>query len=233
MSVIKVLFIDDNRIDNQIDKLRKRLKDSGLVLDETFMNLGGDEFKIRDEKKGIILDFAKIKGYISKSYFNENFDVVASDYDYSDRYLDGYTLLKWIINVSRAERKRLRKARFCLYSTQQDKLVAALDTPEKIRELVKLKIDDFIVRDRLPEEVSSLIQKPLDMFDFQSHIVNYLYKYPDYIFKHVYSKFRGKTLGDIAHEIDAESPHGIEFQRNLAELTLAHLIELNNFGSDD
>ena len=37
------------------------------------------------------------------------------------------------------------------------------------------------------------------------------------------------TLAEIAHEIDKDLPNGIEFQKYLVELSVAHLIELNNF----
>ena len=40
------------------------------------------------------------------------------------------------------------------------------------------------------------------------------------------------TLTEIAHEIDKDLPNGIEFQKYLVELTIAHLLEINNLPTE-
>ena len=229
MSVKRFLYIDDNKIDSQIDNLRKKLKRSGIELVDTFVNFGDERFKIRDPNQNIILNIPYIKDYFKENILNENFDIVASDYDYSDHNLDGYHLLKWIMNVSRSEKAPIRKAKFCLYSAQQDKLVNELNTPDKIKELIKLKIDDFISRDRLSDDLATIISREDESYNFNEQLVKYLEKFPDYRFRDVYPKFKNKPLSEIAHEINKDLPNGIEFQKTLVELTIAHLIELNKF----
>jgi len=228
MKIKKLLYIDDNKIDAQIENLRKKLKRQGYELNETFLNLGNERFKMRDKGK-TILDIPAIRKYLHSNLLNESFDIVASDYDYSDDYLDGYSLLKWIMNVSRSEKLRVRRAKFCLYSAQQDKLVAHLDSPSKVKELVKLKIDDFINRDNLSQDLTTILVGKKENYVFNKHIMEYLEKFPEYKFKSTYPKFKGKQLSEIANEIDKDSPNGIAFQKSLVELTIAHLIELNNF----
>ncbi len=229
MSVTRLLYIDDNKIDSQIENLRKKLKGVGFDLDETFINLNDEKFKKRDENQKVVLDINKIKDFIIENYSQENFDIIASDYDYSDDKLDGYQLLSWIKNQSNSQKYRLRFAQFCLYSAEQDKLVVELNSPDKIKKLVKLKIDDFIDRNNLANELFSLFIKPKEKYNYSKHLIGYLEKYPDLVFNNVYPKFKGKQLSDIAHEIDKDLPNGIDFQRNLVELTIAHLIELNKF----
>ena len=229
MSVTRLLYIDDNRIDSQIENLRKKLKRAGFDLDETFLNLNDEKFKKRDENQKVILDLVKIKEYIIENYSQENFDIVASDYDYSDEKLDGYQLLSWIKNQSKSQKYRLRFAQFCLYSAEQDKVVEKLNSPDKIKKLVKLKIDDFIDRNDLANDLFSLFIKPKEKYSYSKHLIDYLEKYPDLIFNSVYPKFKGKSLSEIAHEIEKDLPNGIDFQKNLVELTIAHLIELNKF----
>tara|TARA_R110000744_G_scaffold168229_1_gene285855 strand:- start:1040 stop:1735 length:696 start_codon:yes stop_codon:yes gene_type:complete len=229
MSVTRLLYIDDNRIDSQIENLRKKLKRSGFDLDETFLNLNDEKFKKRDENQKVILDQKIIKEYISKNYSQENFDIVASDYDYSDENLDGYQLLSWIKNQSKSQKYRLRFAQFCLYSAEQDKVVEKLNSPDQIKKLVKLKIDDFIDRNNLANDLFSLFIKPKEKYSYSKHLIDYLEKYPDLIFNSVYPKFKGKSLSEIAHEIDKDLPNGIDFQKNLVELTIAHLVNLNKF----
>lgn len=229
MSAKRLLYIDDNKIDSQIENLRKKLKNFGYELDETFLHLN-DDFMIKDEETGKIkLDKAKIHTHIQDNYVNENFDIVASDYDFKDTYLDGFELLKWIKNESESKKYRLRRAKFCLYSAEQDKVAKTFSTPEQVKKLIKLKIDDFIDRTNIPEEITKLFVAPQKTYYFKEHVVNYLEKYGDEVFKSVYPKFKGKTLSEIANEIDKDLPNGIEFQKSLVELTLSHLIELNNF----
>jgi uncharacterized membrane protein YheB (UPF0754 family) len=116
-----------------------------------------------------------------------------------------------------------------LYSAQQDKLVERLDSPAKIKELVKLKIDDFINRDNLSKDLTSIFTKEKENYVFPEHIVKYLEKFPEQKFRNTFPKFKEKTLSEIAHEIDKDLPNGVEFQKYIVELTVAHLIELNNF----
>ncbi|WP_417602404.1 hypothetical protein [Owenweeksia hongkongensis] len=229
MSVTRLLYIDDNRIDSQIENLRKKLKRSGFDLDETFLNLNDEKFKKRDDNQKVILDIKKIKDFIIENYSRENFDIVASDYDYSDENLDGYQLLSWIKNQSKSQKYRLRFAQFCLYSAEQDKVVEQLNSPDKIKKLVKLKIDDFIDRNNLANDLFSLFIKPKEKYSYSKHLIDYLEKYPDLVFNSVYPKFKGKLLSEIAHEIDKDLPNGIDFQKKLVELTIAHLVSLNKY----
>jgi CheY-like chemotaxis protein len=232
MSVKRLLYIDDNKIESQIENLRKKLKRLGHELDETFLHLN-DDFRIKEEGSGkIILNKAKIQAHITENYINENFDIIASDYDFKDSNLDGFTLLKWIKNESDSKKYRLRRARFCLYSAEQDKVAKEFNTPEQVKKLIKLKIDDFIDRSRIPEEITQLLIAPQKSYYFKEHIVGYLEKHGDKVFKSAYPKFKGKTLSEIANEIDKDLPNGIEFQKCLVELTVAHLVELNDLEAE-
>lgn len=229
MTVKRLLYIDDNKIDSQIENLRKKLKRLGFDLNETFLHLN-DDFKTKDEKSGqIILDKPKLQAYILRHLANDNFDIVASDYDFKDSNLDGFELLKWIKNESESKKYRIRNAKFCLYSAEQDKVVKTFDTPEKVKKLIKLKIDEFISRERIPDEITQMFTAPVKSYYFKEHVVSYLEKYGDQVFQNVFPKFKGKTLSEIANEIDKDLPNGLEFQKYMVELTLAHLIELNDF----
>jgi hypothetical protein len=228
MSVKKLLYIDDNKIDSQIENLRSKLKRQGYELNETFLHLN-ETFMMKDPTSGeTILDKSKIHAHIKENYVNQEFDIVASDYDFKDKNLDGFELLRWVKNESTSQKYKLRRAKFCLYSAEQDKVAVVFNTPEKIKKLIKLKIDDFIDRARIPEEISQILVAPQKNYYFKEHILKYLDKFGDETFKSTYPKFKGMTLSTIANEIDKDLPNGIEFQKILVELTVAHLIELNN-----
>ena len=229
MSVKKILYIDDNNMEIQINKLRTKLKrKNGHELKEKFLHLN-DSFKTRDKETGeTILDKSKIHNHINEYYMNENFDIVALDYDFKDKKIDGFELLKWIKNESNSKKYKLRRAKFCLYSAQQDKVAKKFDTPEQVKKLIKLKIYDFIDRTHMADEIYKALVAPQKSYDFRSHLIMYLEKFGDEKFKSTYPKFKDKTLSEISHEIDKDLPNGIQFQEYLVELTIAHLINLND-----
>lgn len=229
MSIKKLLYIDDNKIDSQIENLRTKLKRQGYELKETFLHLN-EGFMTKDiHTQETILDKGKIQTFINEKFMNEDFDIVASDYDFKDKNIDGFELLKWIKNESTSKKHKLRRAKFCLYSAEQDKVAKTFSTPEQVKKLIKLRIDDFIERTRIPDEISQILTAPQKSYYFKNHIIGYLEKFGDETFKSTFPKFKGMTLAEIAHEIDKDLPNGIEFQKYLVELTVAHLIELNNF----
>ena len=232
MSVKRLLYIDDNKIDSQIENLRTKLKHQGYELKETFLHLNED-FIMKDTQTGeTVLDKSKIQAFINENYINDNFDIVASDYDFKDKSLDGFELLKWIKNESISKKHKLRRAKFCLYSAEQDKVAKIFSTPEQVKKLIKLKIDDFIDRTRIPDEITQILLAPQKSYYFKDHLISYLEKFGDEKFKSTFPKFKGMTLTEIAHEIDKDLPNGIEFQKYLVELTIAHLLEINNLPTE-
>jgi len=233
MKIIRLLYIDDSRINSQIEKLGKKLHKNGIELRDEFLYLGLEKFKKRDENDKVILDFDKIKKHIEDNYFNERFDIIISDYDFNDSNLDGYILLKWIKNVGKSHKTRYRKAKYCLYSAQTDKLVAKLDTPDKVKKLIKLKLDDFITRDNLVNDLYDIINKNDEEFLYSEKLLDFLHKYPNLEFNSIYPKFKGKKLSELIIEIEKDLPNGIEFQKDLVELTVAHFIELNKYKVDE
>ena len=228
MSIKRILFIDDNKIDSIIIKLRKSLQKEGFTLQEEILNLNDDDLKIRDANNKIILDFDKIKNVIKEKYFNQPFDIVVSDYDYSDNNIDGFKLIKWFKNVSSSQKKRVRRAHFYLYSAKGDSIVEKLDDIDKIKGLVRLKLSGILDRNSLADELAIEIKKREETFAFLNTVLKELDKYSDFEFESVYPKFKGKKLNEIANEIDQDLPNGIGFQQNLVELTIAHMINLNN-----
>lgn len=229
MSIKKLLYIDDNRIDSQIENLRAKLHKNGYELKETFFHLNENFMKKDPQTDEAILDKKKIHEFINNNYMNESFDIVASDYDFKDKNVDGFELIKWIKNESSSKKFKLRRAIYCLYSAEQDKVARIFNTTEQVKQLIKLKIDHFIDRTRIPEEITKIFLTTQETYDFKNHIIEYLEKFGDEKFKSVFPKFKEMTLAEIAHEIDIDSPNGIAFQEYLVELTIAHLIELNDF----
>lgn len=229
MAIKKVLFLDDSKIDQIVDKLRNTLKANGHTLQEDIVDLSqGDFRKNSPENNGkTVMDFDKIKAHLKDNFFDEPFDLVACDYHFANDILDGYKILGWVKNEAKSKKHKIRHAKYILYSSEGDKLAQKTNSIEDIGKLIRLKLDDFIKREDLANGISTILLKEEEIFNFSEEIRQELGKYPNYIFRNTYVKFAGKTLAEIAHEIDKDLPHGREFQKNLVQLTIAHLIELN------
>jgi hypothetical protein len=225
MGVKRILFIEDGDLTNQKDKLRRNLKNKGHSLVEKTINPLNRSF-LKSDKEHII-DFEALKSELNK-YFDEPFDLIACDYSYSGDPLDGLEVIKWVKNVSNADKKRLRRAKFVLYSSEREKLVEKTKTAEDLKKIIHLRLDGFLKRETLANELAKVILKADLKFSFSEKLLKELEKYPDFKFKSVYPMFKGKSVIEIADEIDREQHHGIGFQKNLIELCIAHLIELNS-----
>ena len=227
MSVKRVLFIDDDNIDENVESLKRKLRKGGKTLLEKILFLGDDKYRVKDESGNSVLDLVKIQTALRSEHFTEQYDMVACDYFFANDELDGYQILKWLKNVSSSERQKIRKAIFVLYSSEGDKLAKDLNSIKDLSQLIKLKLYDFLKRDNLANDISNILLNENNSFNFSQSLLAELEKYPDFKFRSVYPKFIGKSLKDITNEIDKDSPNGIKFQENLIELTIAHLIELN------
>ncbi len=233
MSIKRILFIDDDHVDGIVDKLRKNLKKNGVTLSESVLHLNQDKFKMKNDEGKIILDFEKIKTDLRDNHMSELYDVVSCDYYFAKDPLDGYQILKWLKNESESQKKKIRRAKYFLYSSEGDKMAKDLNSVNDISQLIKLKLTDFFKRENLSIDLTKVILNSQASFSFSDKLLNEFDKYPGCEFKSVYPKFKGKKLHEIAEEIDKELPNGVDFQNNLAELTIAHMIELNNFGTND
>jgi hypothetical protein len=229
MSIKKVLFLDDQNIDSTVSRLKSNLHLKGYDLCESIIHLSTNEFRKRDpvNKSKLILDFDKIKKVIGDKHMNEPYNLVACDYIFGPDILDGYKVLKWIKNVATSSKLRMRRAKFVLYSSEIDKLIEKTNSVEEIKKLIQLNLDGFYSRTSLETEIANILIKEDTQFDFTQSLISELEKYPDMKFQSVYPKFSGKSLKYIADEIDRDSTHGIKYQENLIELTIAHLIDLN------
>lgn len=227
MSLTKILFIDDGELKSIIDKIKLNLRKDGFTIAETIIDLSRSEFQKKSDANPDeqVLDFDKIKETL-KGHFDEAFDIIACDYHYANDVLDGSKILSWLKNTSTTEKKRIRKAKFCLYSSEVDKVIAKTNTVDEITKLIKIRLTDLYQREHLAEGLSKLV-KENKRVDWNKELVSELEKYGALKFKSVYPQFKGKTFSEIAKEIDSESHHGILFSKNLVEISIAHFSDLN------
>lgn len=226
MKIKKVLFIDDSDISENVDTIERKLKSKGFELHATTLNPKSHEFQKEIDGK-LVADFDKIKEELQKNHFSVRYDVVACDFCFANDPLNGYDVIKWLINESNSKRETIRKALFVSYSGEDGKFKQNIIQNDELIKLIRLKIHSFFTRQNLSNELSKLLLKEADVLNLSNLIRDELEKHGEHKFKNIYPKFRGKTLSEIAREIESDTYHGIEFQKYMIELTIAHVLELN------
>ena len=221
---VKILLIDDGPVTSIVEKVELALKKNGITLDYKVIDINDQNFKKKNNLSEEVLDFDKIKEHIIANYIDEPFDIIACDYYYAD-VLNGAKILGWIKNISAAQKKRIRKAKFCLYSSEVDKICTTNNTVEEIRKLITIRLTGLYNRTNLASELITLCEK--NDIKLTSVFATEMNKFSTTKFKSPYPQFIDKTFGDIAEEVERETHHGQKFAHHLVELTVNHLNELN------
>lgn len=225
-----ILFIDDEDITQIVDKLRNVLKKQGITLIEEVFPINSS-YRINDPKESgqTILDFDKIKEDLKTKVMSKRFDYVACDFNFKDKNINGFKLIRWLKNVSKSEKFQIRGAKFSLFSSEIDKSIKETFSEEQIGNLIRLKLEDFYDRARISEDFGTSIINSISEIDLKEKLIAELDKHKGKTFKFItgYPKFKDLTLDQIASEIQGETHHGIGFQEALIELSVAHMINLN------
>ncbi len=226
MRIMKILFIDDGDIEQIVSRIIQKMKREGVDVVPEIINPQDAKYKI--EKDGdYVIDFDKLKKDILDNFSSTKFHVIACDFNFANDDINGYEVIRWIINTSKSKNFAFKNAKFVCYSSEENKFCEHIIENEELIKLIKLNIHAFYKRTSLSQELSALLKKISNEFSLSEHFKQLLETEPDRTFKNMYPKFADKTLRDIAAEIEKESHHGQEFQRYLAELTFAHILELN------
>ncbi len=226
--VIRILFIDDNNIEDEIERIKRTSSRRGIRIESDVVNIDDDKFRDivnKGEFDVANLNSQKIFDYIeSQGYQNIAYDVVACDFNFSDEYLDGYQFLTKFINRANDSRHSIRNAKFMFYTGDVHKLekVAASD----IRRLLRSKIESIVDRSNLPDQMIRIINKIIVDIDPKKMVVSFLEQYKDLQFNSTYTDFKGKKLSEISEQIQDGSDKGSEFLENLINLSMAHLITM-------
>jgi hypothetical protein len=228
MQTKHVLFIDDEDISQTIDKLRNVLKKQGITLVDEFFHIK-PSYRKQDpnERDQTVLDFGQIKEDLKSGVMKKMFDYVACDFNFKDDGLNGFRLIKWLKNVARNEKHKIRTARFSLFSSELDKSIKETFSENDIADLIRLKIEDFYDRSRISEDLGQSVISNAEEIDLKEELVKHLSNHESMTFRSGYPKFKGMTLKQIVDEIQSDTYHGIGFQVALIEHCVTHMISLN------
>lgn len=227
MKIKKILFIDDGNVEQVIEAITQKVKREGIELVVEIINPQSSQY-LSCVGVNYKIDFEKIKIDIENNFSSKTFDIVACDFNFANDDLNGYELIRWIINQSKSNGFSFRNAKFICYSSEENKFCQHIIKNDELIKLIKLNIYAFYKREYLVRELVSLLKKVNTEFSMSKHMQELLENEPDRVFRNIYPNFKSKTLAEIAKEIEKGSHNGNEFQKYLVELTYAHILELND-----
>lgn len=225
----KILFIDDGPIDSVTGLLKANLRKKGYSANIEKIDLAKKKFRtITEGGEEELLDLNKIKKELKDNHFDISYDVVACDFNFAGDKITGFDVLKWLIHTSQSETRRIRKAIFIFYSSEEDKFLEYALKHKQIIKLINLKIDSFQNRPQLPHIIPKKIAAIESKLDFPKIIRDEMEAYPEQILLDgIYPPLKGKKLTEIATKIEKEDFHGVRFVKHMVERTTACIIKLN------
>jgi len=219
----RCLFIDDNPDDvrSVLENIKEVGKAQGIEVRCDLLELSSEYYNDSGD-----FDPGKIKeGVHGQLADRDKYQLVACDFDIEDDNLNGLDIVKIL-------REKDRTCVVILYSGNLNKIADHIsrignqkERFKRIKTLVGSNITVFI--DRGTEFEADLIHILKKQIPLEVTIEMKLREHADLKFKHGYDMFRGKTLGEIASEINVGSIHGNKFKEEIIERGIAHMIDLN------
>lgn len=219
------LIIDDKDQERDFDSLIKApLKKDGYDIKGLFVKTAIPE--IQDDNQN--LDKEKLIEHIKVVIGDSNLDLIATDFDLSDDNLNGIDIVEIIRNLR-------PNTPLIMYSGKIDDAITAVigdhtkisaeELTAGVKKIIGYKILDFVNRPGYPSTIIQIIKSKSK--SITSLFLEKLREYPDLEFKSCYPKLKGAKLGAIANHIEKSTYQGRDFQNELVEQTIAHLIEIN------
>lgn len=223
---IKVLFIDDYDVEDIISSISRTLRKEGKDLEVYILDISDAKYKEEVVKGGDVHIVKKliIEDMYEQGLMDVDFDIVACDFNFSDEYVNGYDLISKLIAKAKQDRKRIRKARIVFYTGQVQELKNVVIGD--VKGFVNLKVEAIVDRLQVIREIVKLSNIIGEELNLEQMLIKHLEPHKDLIFENIYPNFVGKTLAQIIHEIEVESSNGKTYLNSLVELTVAHMIKL-------
>jgi hypothetical protein len=229
MKECNVILIDDRPAFFTSSTLKNILR---RALDNHQLKINLLPLNPKDEKfvdgEGIILIDRIIKEFDTPQYLRRSIQLIATDYDFGGDKTNGFEIVRILRNTFKTNKQII------LYSSNIENVIDKIlegkkaEITERIVDLVKANIADFCQRDsHLGEAIIKHLNEEMK-FSADKAFESELYKYRDYKFKTIYSKFENKTLGEVAAIIAQQRHEGDLLKKELIEQVIAYMIMMEN-----
>jgi len=224
-----LILIDDQNQKATLKQLSKKLKRDEIELIHEHINPTTSEFMIfnpitdkqEPDKQKIINKIESI------SYFLWA-DTIALDYNLITGHLNGFDLAIEIRKLGYKKKKQI-----ILYSSGiNDAIDSILKVDKKID---KIKMIKWLVEGNIKfatrgsDFTSVVIEhiKAQPKFDFDEEFTAWLHKYSSDKFINCFPAYDEKTLGEIAKEIEQDTPQSQQFRKVMTEQLFSILLKIN------
>lgn len=225
------LLIDNEDQTTSIENIKREANLKRIEVECHQFNIGSPERE--DLLTNNEIDLEKVKKKFNEEFKNIAFDIIAFDWDLDDSKIDGIELIRQFnhLGIRKSSPKilysGLLRERIQTYCDDYKK--EKIDFNElwnKLNTLIKLNIVDFVKRDNYEKDIVNFLSK--EEFNSDIFISKELQKFSHLSFQGLYEQFKGMTLGEIAEIIDTDKTRGINFKKEIIEMAISHMIELND-----
>ncbi len=224
----QILIIDDKSQDTIMDTLKLELMGD---VNLTYKQIQTSKPEFRADKS-MDVDFEKLKLKID-SYYEEYhyFDLILTDFDLSDKNVDGLTVVEYIKEMKPTAKIAMYSANFTkvvqrVISTEKTKL-SVQQVAQAVSKLVDYHLLDYIDRTdyRLWARKYFLEDKEVSIRD---EFLKLLYNHKNMVFQACFPEFSNQTFGDIAKKIEIHSDaRSDKWLLSMIEQTVAYLVKVN------
>lgn len=229
-----VIIDDENQEEIFNKQIRDVLKIEGYRINLIFIHAANPIILNADND----IDENLLTKYIIQEIGEGPVNVVATDFDLSDKAVCGIDVVKIIRNL-RAKvpivlysGKREAAIKSVIYNKEEAEsgnivhtLKTEADLINDINKFMSLNITEFVERKLYTDKINYILKKKDNSIEYI--LPNALREYAEDTFQFGYTQFQGKKLKEIASEIEKETYLGSLYQKELLDQTIAHLIEIN------
>lgn len=222
------IVIDNSDRKQELRYLKRKLKKNySFNLIETQINPSDSEYQVvQKTDNSLIVDINKIIQAIESVEFFKRADVIAVDFNLAAG-INGFDIIQKIRDLGYKRKKEI-----LLYSAGIDRAIEYIleaedfnEKKRKIKQLVNANIN-FLKVEQFSDEIIGLIKK-VPSFDFDSEVVDWLYKFKNQTFINSFPAYQGELFQEIAEQIERGTPQSIHFKKQLIEQIFSMLIDLN------
>jgi|LakMenE01Jun11ns_1017448.scaffolds.fasta_scaffold9911974_2 hypothetical protein len=222
-----LILIDEQAQSSTLEKIKNSLKNDGIDL--IYKELNPVNFQKRVSNGSLDFDVESFKGALLKIEYFKFAGLILCDYNLIANVVNGYDIINIIRELNYSNKKKI-----ILYSAKIEGVISDILTKnpefekqkENLTRLINCNIE-FIKRDGYYQEAIRYIKREPE-FDFEIELIKWFYMRNDDTFNYLFPKYKGRTFGSIAVELEQKSSTSIQFKKELIEQIVSYLSSLND-----